>query len=970
MELARGQFRGQRPDQTLQPTALVHEVYLKMAEGNGAPPRDHDHLLAVAATAMRQVLIDHARGRGAQKRGGGWARMTLSDVSTPSEEWDVLELDEAIHRLANIDERQARIVELRFFGGLSGEQTARVLGVSERTQQRDARIIELCAGNDALRDAVVRLLDGQSHADTHWGLDEVSVESHPEIPGYRITGVLGEGGMGTVYRAEQLEPRREVALKVIRGGLVTDQIVRRFRREAEVLARLSHPGIAPVHAVGIAGAGRRRIPFIAMELVDGESLTSYAQIRSLGTRERLGLIADVCDAVGHAHERGVIHRDLKPANILVDASGRPRVLDFGIARLTEHDVNTQTLRTEAGQLLGTASHMSPEQAAGDPSAIDERSDVYALGVVMFELLTGRLPHDTEGMGVLDALRVIREDEHTRLRSINATLGGEVETITGKSLEKEPERRYASPGAMAADIRRFLANQPILAHPPSTVYQLRKFARRNRALVGGVVAVIVTLAGGLVATGFALTREAGARRAAERNAERVEAINSFLLKDLFYAVDSADLGPEATLTQLVDRAAPRIPERFGDDADMLARVYALLGVMRTKLVRYPDAIESFSASVEALPDAIELTQLQRAEIYADRAHAYRYNGQFDEAESDLAKAMETLYPDGDPDWEAYAKLAALQAMLHQNRDRHEEAERFYEIAMRGYEREDGADPRHLGAVISQRIAMLASLQRYEEVYEHAGTLIQFADRLSGKARTEQRHAGVFWRLRALTTLGRAVEAADLVPDLLSGFVELYGSGSAQHGSVLQLAGHVYRQAGRLEEAADSITRSIPMMEVAYGPHHYEVEKAYGMLKDVLERRERDKEFLDVSTRHKLLRLYVAGPGEGDSVRQASREAAELLGIDAWRTAMIGEFGSLEGEHPKRARFGGYVCVALDAIGDETVDLVELCLDASTSIRHAERHKEVAELFERECLPLVRARGTPADVRKITLAVQFP
>ena len=137
MELARGQFRGQRPDQTLQPTALVHEVYLKMVEGNGAPPRDHDHLLAVAATAMRQVLIDHARGRGAQKRGGGWARMTLSDISTPSEEWDVLELDEAIHRLASIDERQARIVELRFFGGLTGEQTARVLGVSERTVQLD-----------------------------------------------------------------------------------------------------------------------------------------------------------------------------------------------------------------------------------------------------------------------------------------------------------------------------------------------------------------------------------------------------------------------------------------------------------------------------------------------------------------------------------------------------------------------------------------------------------------------------------------------------------------------------------------------------------------------------------------------------------------------------------------------------------------------------------------------------------------
>ncbi len=831
-------------------------------------------------------------------------------------------------------------------------------------QQRDARIIELCAGDEALRDAVVRLLDGQSHADAQWGLDDVAVGSHPEIPGYRITGVLGEGGMGTVFRAEQLEPRREVALKVIRGGLVTDQIVRRFRREAEVLARLSHPGIAPVHAVGIAGAGRRRIPFIAMELVEGESLTAYAQSRSLGTSERLGLIADVCDAVGHAHERGVIHRDLKPANILVDESGRPRVLDFGIARLTEHDVSTVTLRTEAGQLLGTASHMSPEQAAGDPGAIDGRSDVYALGVVMFELLTGRLPHDTEGMGVLDALRVIREDEHTRLRSIDSTLGGDVETIAGKALEKEPDRRYASPGAMAADIRRFLANQPILAHPPSTVYQLRKFARRNRALVGGVVAVIVTLTGGLVATGVALTREAGTRRAAEQNAERVEAINKFLLQDLFYAVDPSDLGPDATLTELVDRAAPRIPDRFGDDADMLARVYALLGVMRTKLVRFPDAIGSFNASVAALPDAVDLTSEQRAEIYADRAHAYRYNGQFDEAEADLERALTILYPDGDPDWERRPKLAALQAVLHHNRNQFEDAERFFAIATRGYQREGSEEPVLLGALLSQRISLLASMQRLEEVLELADTMIELSERLSGNARTVQRNFGMFWKVRTLASLGRAAEAAEYVPDVVAGFAELHGVGSPQHGNALQLAGHVYRRAGRTEEGVNALEQSIPMIEAAYGKYHYEVEKAYNLLSHGLEELGGGDAYLRAETRHKLLRLYVAGPGEGDSVRQASREAAELLGLSEWRRAMTDEFASMSRDHPKRARFGAYVAVALDTAGDETVDLVSLCREASASIPHAERSGEVGQLFEKECLPLVRARGTPADVRAIS------
>jgi tetratricopeptide (TPR) repeat protein len=402
--------------------------------------------------------------------------------------------------------------------------------------------------------------------------------------------------------------------------------------------------------------------------------------------------------------------------------------------------------------------------------------------------------------------------------------------------------------------------------------------------------------------------------------------------------------------------------------MLARVYALLGVMRTKLVRYPDAIASFNASIEALPHAAELTPAQRAEIYTDRAHAYRYNGQFNEAEADLAQALTILFPDGEPDWEGRPNLAALQAVIYQNRNRFEDAERFFAIATRGYQREGGEQLALLGALLSHRISMLASMQRLEEVLELADTMIELSDSLSGNARMVQRHNGMFWKVRTLASLGRADEAAEHVPDLVAGFAELHGIGSPQHGSALQLAGHVYRRAGRTEEGVQALEQAIPMIEAAYGRYHYEVEKAYDLLSNALKEHGDGDEYLRAATRHKLLRLYVAGPGEGDSVRQASREAVELFGLSAWRKAMTDEYASLNKAHPKRARFGAYVAVALDSLGDETVDLVALARDAASGIAHAERSKEVVDLFAREVAPITRTRGTPDDAREIMEAVK--
>ncbi len=282
----------------------------------------------------------------------------------------------------------------------------------------------------------------------------------PQLERYRVMRVLGEGGMGTVYEAEQDNPRRAVALKVIRAGLASDLLLKRFAREAEILGRLHHPGLAQVYDAGIAENGQ---PYFAMELIAGAPLDQYARDRALDVPGRLVLVARVCDAVQHAHDGGVVHRDLKPGNILVEPSGQPKVLDFGVARAVDAGLTTGGgSHTDAGQLIGTLRYMSPEQASGDPSAIDQRCDVYALGVILYELLADRLPYRLDGLPLPEAVRVIREQDPSRLGAFDGRLRGDVETIVAKALEKDRTRRYASAGDLAADIRRHLNNEPSLA----------------------------------------------------------------------------------------------------------------------------------------------------------------------------------------------------------------------------------------------------------------------------------------------------------------------------------------------------------------------------------------------------------------------------------------------------------------------------------------------------------------------------
>tara|TARA_B100000959_G_scaffold260281_1_gene296651 strand:- start:1068 stop:3335 length:2268 start_codon:yes stop_codon:yes gene_type:complete len=327
-----------------------------------------------------------------------------------------------------------------------------------------------------------------------------SVGMPSEIGRYKILGVIGSGGMGHVYEAMQEAPRRRVALKVIKSGAASEMALRRFEFETQILAKLHHPNIAQIYEAGTWKSPEGDVPFFAMEYIPGRrGLIEYAQKRDLSLRDRLALFTKVCEAVHHGHQKGVIHRDLKPDNILVDTNGEPKIIDFGVARATDADLAVTTMQTTMGQLIGTLQYMSPEQCDADPDRIDTRSDVYALGVILFQLLSGKLPYDLRRQAIHEAVRVIKEERPSSMATLSGTLKGDVDTIAMKALEKDRNRRYQSAAELANDIGHFLNSEPIEARPLSFAYQMQLFTKKYKRTCAAVIALTITIILGIFGT---------------------------------------------------------------------------------------------------------------------------------------------------------------------------------------------------------------------------------------------------------------------------------------------------------------------------------------------------------------------------------------------------------------------------------------------------------------------------------------
>ncbi len=499
------------------------------------------------------------------------------------------------------------------------------------------------------------------------------------IPGYEIRAELHRGGQGVVYRAEQLATSRTVALKVLlAGAFATTRQRRRFEREIDLVAGLRHPNIVTVHDSGVTAEGRH---WFAMELLEGETLNDYVRgaAARLGLRARLALFCKICAAVSHAHQRGVIHRDLKPGNVIVDAAGEPHVLDFGLAKAVDPEVRPgDATVTVAGGFLGTLAYAAPEQVAGDHAAVDVRSDVYALGVILYELLTGAYPYPVTGRisDVIDAITRTPPGPLASHRETPYRLGDEVDTIARKALAKEPQRRYQSVEALRVDVEHFLAGEPIDAKRDSGFYVLRKTLGRYKAQAAAGAAGIVLLA----AFGAAMSV---LWRRASLEAQKVTQINVFL-EDTLGSVEPPGAGEvtvrnfldegvhwidlaladqpeiEASVRALIGNAYRNIGaldqaerelvaslatrrEVYGDDHPEIARSLSGLGLLRLAQGRPADAERHFAEALAIRERALGAEHLQVSMALGNLAQAKRRRGSLDEAEALLRRSLAILQP---------------------------------------------------------------------------------------------------------------------------------------------------------------------------------------------------------------------------------------------------------------------------------------------------------------------------------------
>ncbi len=614
--------------------------------------------------------------------------------------------------------------------------------------QRQAFVERACAGDAALQSRVERLVANHFQAGNF--LERPVVVCNPDgtdgwqtaadangagtsIGPYKLLELIGEGGMGLVYVAEQLHPiKRRLALKIIKPGMDSRQVVARFEAERQALAMMDHANIAKVHDGGTTEGGR---PYFVMELVKGKPITDYCDKHRLTTRQRLELFLDVCHAVQHAHQKGIIHRDLKPSNVMVslhDVRAVVKVIDFGVAKATGARLTDQSIYTGVAQMIGTPLYMSPEQAGLSDLDVDTRSDVYALGVLLYELLTGTTPFESETLkkvGYDEMRRIIREDEpprpSTRLstmqqarlstiaerrrqepRRLSYQVRGELDWIVMKALEKDRARRYESASAFAADVQRYLDDEPVAACPPSAGYRLRKLARRNRRFLVPACVIAMTLATATVVSTWQAVWAREAQRQAENDRKQAEAdrdraksaerqakteqdraktaerraatetaiaraVNDFLQEDLLGQADGAvptlrEDGeiPYPTVREALDRASALVGQRFRDQPLVEAAIRTTLGVTYHRLREFQTAMRHLKRAVDLRQAHLGADHPDTYDSIAKLAHAYQWATRFPEAIALRRELLERVKAQFGPDHpDTLRRMVKLAETLH-------------------------------------------------------------------------------------------------------------------------------------------------------------------------------------------------------------------------------------------------------------------------------------------------------------------
>ncbi|MHC4171346.1 MAG: tetratricopeptide repeat protein [Planctomycetota bacterium] len=669
-------------------------------------------------------------------------------------------------------------------------------------------------------------------------LDIFAEQPGGKIDRYKLLDVLGEGGMGIVYLAEQEEPiRRQVALKVVKPGMDSARVIARFEAERQALALLDHPNIAHVYDAGTTENGR---PYFAMEYVEGLPITEHCDRHKLTIEERLKLLLQVCYAVHHAHQKGIIHRDIKPSNILVsfqEDQAVPKIIDFGVAKAINQPLTERTLFTEQGQLFGTPEYMSPEQADMATEDIDTRSDIYSLGVLLYVLLTGVLPFDSstfrEG-GIEHIRQVIREADpktpSTRLSSLGeeakkvaqsrrtevATLAKrlhkELEWIPLKAMRKERAERYRSISELADDIENYLRGNPLIAGPLTAAYRLKKFVRRNRALVTGVAAILVVLIVGIVAsTVFAIK--------AEHARAEAQAVSDFLRNSVLEPLNPYSVGGRVIATRSVlDAASEGLEEKLkgmplaeAEIQDTLGEAYQGLGLYKRAEFHHKRALDIYRAERGPEHPATLESMYQLGWVYYLQS---RYR----QAEQLLFQARQTgrrLWGEGHEDT-LYSTMGL--ANVYNKQGRFQEAERLIKKALKTTRDVLGEEHRHVPAFMNQLSRNYNLQGRYNEAERQVKQGLKIASRVYGENHWStlyvKRTAG-----RTCLLLGRYDEAEKLLQEDQKGWGQTWGEEHPHTLKVMVDLGWLYHRQGRYEEAEAQFSRVLKAAQRVLGDTHW-------------------------------------------------------------------------------------------------------------------------------------------------------
>ena len=785
-------------------------------------------------------------------------------------------------------------------------------------------------------------------------LDDVPAHLEPRarIGPYEVVRSIGEGGMGTVYEAIQDRPRRRVALKVMHAGPTTPAAARRFEYEAELLGRLRHPNIARVFEAGRHGEGSGARLYFAMELVVGaRGLLQYARDERLDVRARLELFREVCRAVHHGHQQGVVHRDLKPSNILVDGDGRVVVIDFGIARFVGPDPEVRGPhgpRTRAGDLLGTLTYMSPEQLRDAPDRVDVRADVYALGVVFYELLAGRPPLELDDLPLARAVALACDEEPPRLGTLVPALRGDLEWIAAKALEKAPDDRYASASELEADVARHVAREPVLAGPRTRRYRLGRFLVRHRFAVAALVAVVGALAIGLLQALSERSRALAAERDASEQADVAREVSGFLERMLLSADPARARGDEVAVIDVVEAAALEADEAFADRPAVEAAVRLALGSTFHSLGRFEEARGQLERSV-ALYGELDDAAAGRLRAATSLARVENDDQRSEEAVRLLRGALAALPAEHDVEAPEVAAARVWLGDALRGVGELSEAEELLRAAVEGWrERPDRDDPLVLEA-LNSLVLLLSGSGRADEAGEvlrealdaaraelgpdHPLALDLLHNR-SAHARAQGRHAEAEELARealdaSTRVLGRdhpdTVTSINHVAQLLQDRGRLDGARPLFEEVVERTAarwgdGHVrtllaevnlaalLKDQGEYEAAEEIYARACPVLERGLGRGHYRVLTALNFRalllyeRNRLEEAEQEWEALLVDSRAALgevheLTLDVIGNLYSCKERRGAYDEAEAL-VAAGEAALA---VSGREDHPKAPFF---------------------------------------------------------------------